>query len=60
MPAASGLFPNTTSDLFISGLPVADPATASLLVTGVITNTVTVTATGAVPVMNSTTDTILP
>ena len=30
--ATTGSFPNTTSDLFSSGLPVADPATASLTI----------------------------
>ncbi len=30
--ATAGTFPNTTSDLFVAGLPAADPATASLVV----------------------------
>jgi uncharacterized repeat protein (TIGR01451 family) len=56
----AGLFPNTTSQLFVGGLPVAPPATATLTVTTEITNTATVTATGAAPAQGQTTDTVQP
>ena len=58
--ASVDTYTNTSSDLFQFGLPVAPPATATLVVTGQITNVVTVTADGATPAMGQTTDTIQP
>ena len=58
--ASLGSFLNTTSDLLQVGLPVAPAATATLVVTAEITNTVTVTADQATPVMGQTTDTVQP
>ena len=58
--ASVGTYTNTSSDLFQAGLPVALPATATLVVTGEITNVVTVTADGATPAVGQTTDTIQP
>ena len=56
----AGSFLNVTSDLRQAGVPVAAPATATLVVTGEITNVVTVTTAGATPAVGQTTDTIQP
>ena len=58
--ASLDTYTNTSSDLFQAGVVVAPPATATLVVTGEITNVVTVTADGATAVMGQTTDTIQP
>ena len=58
--ASVNTYTNTSSDLFQAGVVVVPPATASLVVTGEITNVVTVTADGATPAVNQTTDTIQP
>ena len=58
--ASVDTYTNTSSDLFQAGVVVAPPATATLVVTGQITNVVTVTADGATPAVGQTTDTIQP
>ena len=58
--ASVNTYTNTSSDLFQAGVVVAPPTTANLVVTGEITNVVTVTADGATPAVGQTTDTILP
>ena len=58
--ASVNTYTNTSSDLFQGGVVVAPPAAANLVVTGEITNVVTVTADGATPAVGQTTDTIQP
>lgn len=56
----AGDFLNTTGELFVSGLPVADAASDTLQVRTSITNSATATASGAAPAMGQTTNTVQP
>jgi hypothetical protein len=62
VPAAplAGDFVNTTSDLTVGGLSGADPASDTLQVRTSITNSATATASGAVPAVGQTTNTVQP
>ena len=57
---AIGEYLNQSSELSAGGLPTAPAATATLQVVGSITNSATVTASGAAPVTAETTDPVLP
>ena len=56
----AGSFLNVSSDLRQGSVPVAEPASATLVVATQITNRVTVTAEGVLPAQGQTTDTIQP